>query len=477
MSFVSTLSKQRLYRSSASPINLVEAHSKHLLTLRKEKLQKKFAENRANKFTRVVNLSIQSLSHLVKEYTSQINEVNTLLPFLINWIPSHFSFTKEISIILDLVIELSLKDRKCIEYLVNSIHIINFIDIMIKQFKGVAVIEEKIIKLIGNIAVDKKKYRRKLIDINVIQFLLSIINEKNEMNVLWALSNVIKKIPFSSNSPIIKEVIQIAMNCIKNYDIEGYRHKDTLYHSITILYNLLSASVFVFIPIRDGNIFNHIFDLLTQMVSHYEAFEDKNIRHILKVLSDIFAKKFHLTISTYLVMNTHLIFSLSQCLTASSKIIQRGVYLIILNILAMHHLPFISVICSNETLINSMIHSEILDAFMCVTIILERGTHSMRMGLITKRIGEKIISIIAEAKSRQIKFEAYSALYIILDTIAYEDFDAVSAFKEDCEQKGIVDVIEKDMYDNNKEMAELAEKIIENFFICEISTEGTLQYE
>ena len=119
----------------------------------------------------------------------------------------------------------------------------------------------------------------------------------------------------------------------------------------------------------------------------------------------------------------------------------------------------------------------ILDAFMCVTIILERGTHSMRMGLITKRIGEKIISIIAEAKSRQIKFEAYSALYIILDTIAYEDFDAVSAFKEDCEQKGIVDVIEKDMYDNNKEMAELAEKIIENFFICEISTEGTWHYE
>ena len=101
----------------------------------------------------------------------------------------------------------------------------------------------------------------------------------------------------------------------------------------------------------------------------------------------------------------------------------------------------------------------------------------MRMRLITKRIGEKIISIIAEAKSRQIKFEAYSALYIILDTIAYEDFDAVSAFKEDCEQKGIVDVIEKDMYDNNKEMAELAEKIIENFFICEISTEGTLHYE
>lgn len=477
MSFVSSLSTQRLYRRSSSPINLAEAHSKHVLTLRKAKLQKKFTENRANRFTRVVNFSIESLSHLVQDYTLQINEVNTFLPFLLNWIPSHISFTKEISIILDLVIELSLKDRKCIEYLVNTLHIISFIDIMIKQFKGAVIIEEKLIKLIGNIAVEKKNYRRKLIDINVIQFLLSIINKKNEMYVLWALSNIIKKIPFNSGSQLINEVIRTAISYIKNYDIEGYRDKDTLYYSITILYNLLSASVFVFIPIRDGNIFNHIFALLTQMVSHYESFEDKNIRHILRVLSDIFAKKFHLTISTYLVMNTHLIFSLSQCLTASSKIIQRGVYLIILNILAMHHLPFISVICGNETLINSMIQSEIIDAFMCVSIILERGTQSMRMGLITKGIGEKIINIIAEAKSSQLKVEAYSALYIILDTIAYEDFDAVNAFKENCEQKGIVDLIEKDIYDNDKELAALAEKIIENFFICDISTEGTLQYE
>ena len=99
------------------------------------------------------------------------------------------------------------------------------------------------------------------------------------------------------------------------------------------------------------------------------------------------------------------------------------------------------------------------------------------MGLITKGIGEKIINIIAEAKSSQLKVEAYSALYIILDTIAYEDFDAVNAFKENCEQKGIVDLIEKDIYDNDKELAALAEKIIENFFICDISTEGTLQYE